>query len=87
MTERRDKPSFASLFNRARAEADGFAALAGNRPASKTFRDGARARIVRLAAEGRLEVPIARTFPLSDALAAVEVIRGQHPGGKLALLS
>jgi NADPH:quinone reductase-like Zn-dependent oxidoreductase len=70
-----------------RAETAGFAALAGTRPASQAFRDDARAGIIRLAAEGRLEVPIARTFPLADALEAIEVIRGRHPGGKLALVS
>ncbi|GAA1974255.1 NADP-dependent oxidoreductase [Nocardioides panacihumi] len=81
-----DRSRIVTIAAAARAEVDGFAALAGNRPASKAFRDEARARLVRLAAEGRLEVPIARTFPLSEALAAVEVIRAQHPGGKLALV-
>ena len=33
MTERRDKPSFASLFNRARAEADGAAPIPSAPPA------------------------------------------------------
>ena len=39
-----------------------------------------------LAADGRLEVPMAGTYPLSRALEAAEVLRGQHPGGKLALV-
>jgi NADPH:quinone reductase len=32
-------------------------------------------------------VPIARTFPLSQAPAALTVLRGQHPAGKLALVA
>jgi NADPH2:quinone reductase len=81
-----DRSRIVTIAAPARAEAEGFPALAGNHPASKAFRDEARSRLVRLAGEGRLEVPVARTFPLSEALAAIEVIRGQHPGGKLALV-
>lgn len=69
-----------------RAAAEGFRAIAGALPESKIFRDQARAGLVQLAAEGRLEVPMAGTFALRDALDAVEVIRGRHPGGKIALL-
>lgn len=68
-----------------RAKADGFLAIAGSMPASKAFRDSVRADLVRLAGEGRLVVPIARTFPLEDALAAAELLMGQHPGGKFVL--
>ena len=39
-----------------------------------------------MAAEGRLEVPMARTYPLERALDAMELLRGRHPGGKVALL-
>lgn len=81
-----DRSRIVTIAAPARAQAEGFAALAGNLPASKAFRDRARAGLVQLAAEGRLEVPVARTFALSDALDAVAVIRGQHPGGKLALV-
>jgi NADPH2:quinone reductase len=70
--------------NRARAE--GFRAIAGAMPDSKAFRDAARGDLIRAAGEGRLEVPIARIYPLVDALQALEVLRGQHPGGKLALI-
>jgi NADPH:quinone reductase-like Zn-dependent oxidoreductase len=69
-----------------RAESDGIRAIAGAMPASKAYRDGVRADLIRLAAEGRLEVPMARTYPLADALEAVDVLRGQHPGGKIALI-
>jgi NADPH:quinone reductase-like Zn-dependent oxidoreductase len=39
-----------------------------------------------LAAQGRLEVPIGRTFPLSEAAAAHELVASGRPGGKVALL-
>lgn len=68
-----------------RATSDGFAAIAGAMPASQAYRDSVRADLVRLAGEGRLVVPIARTFPLADALRAAELLMGGHPGGKLVL--
>ncbi|MDP9829203.1 NADP-dependent oxidoreductase [Kineosporia succinea] len=70
----------------ARAERDGFLAVGGNTPESKDFRDRVRQSLVDLAGAGRLEVPIARTFPLHEAPAALEVLMSGHPGGKLALL-
>ena len=45
-----------------------------------------RAHLVRLAAEEALEVPMARTYPRERALHAAELLRGGHPGGKVALL-
>jgi NADPH:quinone reductase-like Zn-dependent oxidoreductase len=69
-----------------RAESDGIRHIAGAMAASKAYRDSVRADLVALAAEGKLEVPVARTYPLVDALDAVEVILGGHPGGKLALI-
>lgn len=68
-----------------RAKAGGFTAIAGAMPASQAYRDSVRAGLVRLAGEGRLVVPIARTFPLADALKATELLMSQHPGGKLVL--
>ena len=69
-----------------RAKADGFRWIAGARPESARFRDIARARVLELAASGALEVPIARTYPLADAVAAVRFVMDGHPGGKVALL-
>lgn len=69
-----------------RARAEGFRAIAGSMPASAAFRDGVRARLVGLAADGLLVVPVARTYALEDALDAVRLLQGGHPGGKLALL-
>ena len=69
-----------------RAEPDGIQHIAGAKPASKAYRDRIRGDLIELAAEGKLEVPVARTYPLADALEAVEVVLGQHPGGKIALI-
>ncbi|MDX6302611.1 MAG: hypothetical protein QOF53_3825, partial [Nocardioidaceae bacterium] len=65
---------------------DGFIAIGGTMPSSKAFRDAVRADLVRAAGKGRLSVPMAATYPLVDAPAAVERLRTQHPGGKLALM-
>jgi NADPH:quinone reductase len=69
-----------------RAERDGFAALGGMRPESAAYRDEIRQHLVDLAARGELVVPVARTFPLREASAALELLAGEHPGGKLALI-
>jgi NADPH:quinone reductase len=68
-----------------RARAEGFTAIAGAMPASRAYRDAVRADLVGLAGAGRLLVPVARTFPLADALDATELLMSQHPGGKLVL--
>jgi len=70
----------------ARAEAEGIRAIAGRMPASQAYRDGVRVELVRLAREGRLEVPMAGTYPLTQALEAAELLASQHPGGKIALV-
>lgn len=69
-----------------RAKGSGIRAIAGAMPASAVFRDAVRQHLVDLAGRGDLVVPIARTYPLDDARAALEELAGQHPGGKLALI-
>jgi NADPH:quinone reductase len=69
-----------------RSRAAGITAIAGARPASAAYRDSVRERLLGLAGRGELVVPVAQTFPLADALAAVELVRGGHPGGKVALI-
>ncbi|MDQ7908474.1 NADP-dependent oxidoreductase [Phytohabitans sp. ZYX-F-186] len=69
-----------------RSRQAGITAIGGTLPASAAFRDAARARLVTLAAEGRLLVPVARTFPLDKAIEALELVRTGHPGGKVALI-
>lgn len=69
-----------------RAADDGFVALGGTQPESLAFRDSVRPELIRLAAAGDLVVPIARTFALSEARAALELVSAGHPGGKVALI-
>ena len=69
-----------------RAKGDGIRAIAGAMPESKTYRDAVRGDLVLLAGEGLLQVPMARTFPLEQAIEAAELLSGQHPGGKIALV-
>jgi NADPH:quinone reductase-like Zn-dependent oxidoreductase len=64
----------------------GFRMIGGSMPASAAYRSSVRAHLIALAANGSLVVPVARTFPLTDAIAALEVLKGEHPGGKLALI-
>lgn len=69
-----------------RADRDGIRWIAGAVPESARFRDGIRGRLVQLAADGMLEVPVARTFPLDAAIEATALLAEGHPGGKLALI-
>jgi NADPH2:quinone reductase len=81
-----DRSRVVTIAAAGRAQAEGFLAIGGMMPSSKTFRDQARAGLVDLAGRGELVVPVARTFPLADAREALELLRTGHPGGKLALI-
>lgn len=81
-----DRSRIVTIAAAQRAERDGIRAIAGRMPASAAFRDEVRPRLVRMAAEGRLEVPLARTFPLENAVEALELLSSGHPGGKFALI-
>ena len=70
----------------ARAQQEGFRAVVGRDPESAAFRDSVRAGLIALAARGELVVPMARTYPLEEAGAALAFLSDEHPGGKLALL-
>ncbi|GAA2014152.1 NADP-dependent oxidoreductase [Microbacterium ulmi] len=69
-----------------RAAAAGFRAIAGALPESAAYRDSVRRRLLEAAAAGRLDVPVARTFPLEEAREAMRLLAQGHPGGKLALI-
>ena len=81
-----DHSRIVSIAAAGRAKGDGFRMIGGAMPASAAFRDRVRADLIALAAGGDLVVPMARTFPLAEARAALDVLRGEHPGGKLALI-
>ena len=67
-----------------RAEEDGFRAL-GRDPESRRWRMENRGRIVRMAAEGKLDIPIAKVFPLTEIEDAVWLQSTRHAGGKIIL--
>jgi NADPH:quinone reductase len=81
-----DRKRFVTLTAFGRAAREGFVAIGAGNPASGPFRANARAGIVELAASGGLTVPLARTFPFEEARAAVAMLAGPHPSGKLALV-
>jgi len=62
--------------------------LDGRDPESLAYRNAQRPRLVHMAAEGALEVPMARTLPLTvpGVQEAFAALRSGHPGGKLALI-
>lgn len=80
-----DRDRMVTIVSPSRATADGFRWIAGSLPDSARFRDEARAGLVAAANAGSLAVPMARTFPLEDAPAALALLAGGHPGGALAL--
>lgn len=69
-----------------RAAEEGFEAVGASRPDSTAFRDSNRPNLLRLASEGKLIVPVSRTYPLEEAAAALSFLAEGHPGGKLALI-
>jgi NADPH:quinone reductase len=70
-----------------RARADGYVFVGASNPASGPFRARARHRILKLAQDGVLVVPMAATFAFTDAPAAFAALTGPHPPGKLALVN
>jgi NADPH:quinone reductase len=81
-----DRRRIVTIAAHARAQRDGIQAIGGTMPASAAFRDQVRPRLIAMAADGRLVVPVARTFPLDAAPEALALLQSGHPGGKLALL-
>jgi NADPH:quinone reductase len=70
-----------------RAKADGYVFIGASNLASGPFRARVRGRILELAQEGDLVVPMAQTFTFADAPAAFAALTGPHPPGKLALVN
>jgi len=81
-----DRARIVTIAAAGRAQSDGIRMIGGAMPESAAFRDRVRADLVALAAGGDLVVPMARTFPLAEARAALDLLQSGHPGGKLALL-
>ncbi len=81
-----DRARIVTIVSPSRAKADGFHWIAGALPDSARFRDAARAGLIATANAGTLAVPVARTFPLTDAPAALALLAEGHAGGSLALV-
>lgn len=81
-----DRARIVTIAAAQRASRDGFQWIGGGQPASMAFRAAIRPELIALAGAGELQVPVARTFPFDEAPAALELLRGGHPGGKLALI-
>lgn len=81
-----DRDRIVTIAAAERVRADGFRWIVGSAPESARFRDSIRGDLVSLAARGMLEVPVARTYPLSDAVEATRFLAEEHPGGKIALI-
>ncbi|QNE47327.1 NADP-dependent oxidoreductase [Glaciihabitans sp. INWT7] len=81
-----DRSRIVTIAAMQRAEGAGIRVIMGAIPASAAYRDAVRAELIALAGEGKLEVPLARTFPLSEAVDALTLLSAGHPGGKLALI-
>jgi NADPH:quinone reductase len=81
-----DRTRLVTIAAAGRAGEEGFEVVGAARPDSAAFRASNRASLVDMAARGDLVVPVARTFPLDEAAAALTLLAGEHPGGKLALI-
>lgn len=81
-----DRSRIVTIAAAARAQTDGFEWIVGSQPESAVFRDEVRAGLIDLAARGLLVVPMARTYPLGEAPAALRFLAEGHPGGKIALI-
>jgi NADPH2:quinone reductase len=79
-----DRDRIVTIAAHGRALSDGFHVIGS--AASTAYRDANRARLIGYAAQGRLVVPVARTFPFAEAPAALKLLATGHAGGKLALL-
>jgi NADPH:quinone reductase-like Zn-dependent oxidoreductase len=82
----RDRGRAVTIVRSPQTDAAGFTAIGGAMPASKAFRDAAREGLIARAGAGELAVPVAQTFPLTEAKRALRMLQQGHPGGKLALV-
>jgi NADPH:quinone reductase len=82
----KDRNRIATIAAPDRAASDGLRWIVSSIPASTEYRNAQRGRLIGLAADGLLGVPIGLTFPLDKAPEAVAALMGDHPYGKLALV-
>jgi len=82
-----DRNRVITIADARRAQADGYVFVGSSNPASGPFRARARGRILKLAQDGDLVVPMGETFEFADAAAAFTTLITPRPPGKLALAS
>ena len=82
-----DRKKVVTIADAPRAKADGYVFIGASNPASGPFRARARSRILKLAEDGDLVVPMAETFGFAEAPAAFAVLTSAHPPGKIALVN
>jgi NADPH:quinone reductase len=82
-----DRNRVVTIADARRAKADGYVFVGSSNPASGPFRNRARSRILKLAQDGDLVVPMAEMFEFADAPAAFAALTSPHPPGKLALVN
>jgi NADPH:quinone reductase len=82
-----DRKRVVTIADAPRAKAEGYVFVGASNPHSGPFRATARSRILALAQNGDLVVPMAQTFRFADAPAALAALTSPHPPGKLALIN
>jgi len=83
-----DRDRIATIAAFRRGAKEGIRMLGGGPGADpgREIRTAARSELVRLADAGKLDVIVARAFPLTEAAAALELVASGHPGGQVALV-
>lgn len=81
-----DRDRIVTIAARAAAREHGFEALSGTTRESVLFRNVVRHQLIRHLAKGRIEVPIAATYPLSQAREALSLVASGRAHGKVILL-
>jgi NADPH:quinone reductase len=82
-----DRSRIVTIAAALRAKSDGLKWIGGTNPKSGSFRASQRARLLQMAAEAHITIPIGATYPLDDAPTALASLMGRHPYGKLALVA
>ncbi|TQF69093.1 NADP-dependent oxidoreductase [Rhodococcus spelaei] len=81
-----DRDRIVTIVAFGRAAQDGFPAIGAGSPESTRIRFEARSELIELAGRGKLDVLVAKTFPLDAAAQAHVELQGPHASGKFVLL-
>lgn len=81
----KDRSRVVTIVDAPRARADGYVFVGASNPESAPFRARTAPRIVAMAADGDLVVPMAATFDFDGAPAALALLTSPHPPGEIAL--